>query len=281
MGSQRTFVFSRAPSRTEWGSRLLLAAPLVVLLLPAGVQAVRLPALTMLVVGLVVLRLTRRPVADAWAACVPIAVSLAWGIGGQPSDASDCSDCANPLSPPATWRLAEAVLVLAAVGLVGRAIGSSRRELGLRAPAGWLGPASIVGFAVLAPAGLLLGAWLAGPFFGSFQLDVSQPAAIVPALVFALANGTTEELAYRGAMIGWLGRVVDFRVALVAQAVVFGVAHAGPGYVGSPLPVMAAMAAGGLLAGLIVHRTGSLLPVVLLHAALDLPLYYYFACRAS
>src|SRR5213078_1247153 len=140
MGSQRTFVFSRAPSRTEWGSRLLLAAPLVVLLLAAGVQAVRLPALTMLVVGLVVLRLTRRPVADAWAACVPIAVSLAWGIGGQPSDASDGSDCANPLSPPATWRLAEAVLVLAAVGLVGRAIGSSRRELGLRAPAGWLGP---------------------------------------------------------------------------------------------------------------------------------------------
>ena len=99
------------------GSRLLLAAPLVVLLLAAGVQAVRLPALTMLVVGLVVLRLTRRPVADAWAACVPIAVSLAWGIGGQPSDASDGSDCANPLSPPATWRLAEAVLVLAAVGL--------------------------------------------------------------------------------------------------------------------------------------------------------------------
>src|SRR5438034_10278529 len=58
MGSQRTFVFSGAPSRTEWGSRLLLAAPLVVLLLAAGVQAVRLPALTMLVVGLVVLRLT-------------------------------------------------------------------------------------------------------------------------------------------------------------------------------------------------------------------------------
>jgi membrane protease YdiL (CAAX protease family) len=44
---------------------------------------------------------------------------------------------------------------------------------------------------------------------------------------------------------------------------------------------MAAMVAGGLLAGLIVRRTGSLLPVVLLHAALDLPLYYYFACRLA
>jgi membrane protease YdiL (CAAX protease family) len=252
-----------------------------VLLLAAGVQEVRLPALATLAVGFVVLRLTRRPAADAWATCLPIAVSLAWGIGGQPSGASDGSDCANALSPPAIWRLGEGVLVLAAVGLVGRAIGSSRDELALRAPAGWVGPASIVSFAVLAPAGLLLGAWLAGPFFGSFQLDVSQPAAILPALVFALANGTMEEVAYRGALMGWLGRLVDGRVGLIAQALVFGVAHAGPGYVGSPLPVMAAMVAGGLLAGLIVRRTASLLPVVLLHAALDLPLYYYFACRLS
>jgi membrane protease YdiL (CAAX protease family) len=266
-------------SRAEWGRRILLGLPLALLLLAASSMALRLPILAAPVIGFVSLRAVRSPFAAAWAATVPVAISLGWGIGGQPTGAPGGSDCANPMSPPAVWRLVEAALVLATIALIGRAIGSTPGELGLRKSAGRLGFLSVGGFVVLALAGLLLGAWLAGPFFGSFELDVSRPAAIVPALVFALANGSMEELAYRGALLGWLGRLTEFRVALVAQALVFGVAHTGPGYVGSPLPVMAAMVAGGLLAGLIVRRTGSVVPVILLHAALDLPLYYYFACR--
>jgi membrane protease YdiL (CAAX protease family) len=37
--------------------------------------------------------------------------------------------------------------------------------------------------------------------------------------------------------------------------------------------------AGGLAAGLIVRRTGSLWLPILVHIALDVPLYYAAACR--
>jgi membrane protease YdiL (CAAX protease family) len=39
------------------------------------------------------------------------------------------------------------------------------------------------------------------------------------------------------------------------------------------------MAAGGLLAGLIVERTGSLAIPIAAHVGLDIPLYYGNACR--
>jgi membrane protease YdiL (CAAX protease family) len=39
--------------------------------------------------------------------------------------------------------------------------------------------------------------------------------------------------------------------------------------------------AGGLVAGLIVRRTGSLWLPIVVHIALDVPLYYAAACRSS
>jgi membrane protease YdiL (CAAX protease family) len=38
---------------------------------------------------------------------------------------------------------------------------------------------------------------------------------------------------------------------------------------------------GGVLAGVIVKRTGSLLVPIVIHAAFDIPLYYSLACRLS
>jgi membrane protease YdiL (CAAX protease family) len=105
---------------------------------------------------------------------------------------------------------------------------------------------------------LLLGALLARPFFGDFELDLSQPGAVVPALVFALSNGIMEEVAYRGILMGWLARVTGLWPAVLAQGVVFGLAHGGPDFVGSPLPVILAMTAGGIVAGAITMRTRSL-----------------------
>ena len=103
----------------------------------------------------------------------------------------------------------------------------------------------------------------------------------VPALVFATANGVSEELAYRGALMTWTARVTGTWTALVAQAVVFGLAHGGPDVGGSPLVLMAVLGAGGFVAGWIALRTHSLLLPIAWHVALDLPLYAYLACRAS
>ena len=138
---------------------------------------------------------------------------------------------------------------------------------------------AVAGALVLGPIGLLLGALLARPFFGTFELDLSRPGFLVPALVFAIANGTMEELSYRGALLGWTSRVTGTWLAVVGQAIVFGLAHGGADVGGSPIVLMLAMGAGGFLAGVIALQTRSLLVPIAWHVALDLPLYAYLACR--
>jgi len=223
--------------------------------------------------------LRRSPLAWPVAAGIPVAINLAWGTVAVPVAAADLRDCANLLSPPALWRLAEAVTVLLAVGLLAVRLGSSARELGLVRPSRRLAFASLGGALVVAAGSLLLGTWFAEPFFGRIGLALDDPAALGPALVLAVSNGTMEEVIYRGAMLAWLSRVMGPRRALVAQALVFGTAHGGADFVGSPLPVMLAVAAGGLIAGLIVLRTRSLVFPIAIHIAFDVPLHYAIACR--
>ena len=112
------------------------------------------------------------------------------------------------------------------------------------------------------------------------QLELA-PAAIVSAVVLAVANGTMEELAYRGALMQWNSQAFGMSAALVGQAAVFGLAHLGDDFVGSPLPVMVAVGLGGLAAGLIARRTGSLFLPIVVHICLDVPLYLAIACRLS
>ena len=80
--------------------------------------------------------------------------------------------------------------------------------------------------------------WAVG-IAGLIELALS-PGALGPALILAVANGTMEEVIYRGVMLAWLTRVVGPRPALVLQALTFGAAHGGADFTGSPLPVMAA-----------------------------------------
>jgi membrane protease YdiL (CAAX protease family) len=115
--------------------------------------------------------------------------------------------------------------------------------------------------------------------FGGFGLDTSDPWTLVPALVFGLANGVMEEVAYRGALMGWSARVIGLGPSLVLQALVFGLAHSGPDVIGSELLLVAVLTAGGLIAGLVTVRTRSLALPIAIHVALDLPLYVYLACR--
>jgi uncharacterized protein len=104
--------------------------------------------------------------------------------------------------------------------------------------------------------------------------------AFVPALIFAVSNGVMEELAYRGALMSWSGRVMGIGPALVGQAVVFGLAHSGSDVIGLQVPLMLAMALAGLLAGLVTIRTRSLLIPIAIHIGLDIPIYFAFACPA-
>ncbi len=221
------------------------------------------------------------PVRWAAAAAVPVALILAWGdlVGSPP--AIDRLDCADPLSPFAWLRMAEAATVITLVLLLARHLGTTLRALGLARPSR---PELLVGIAailIIPVPSLYLGAALAEPFFGPIRLDLAQPLAVLPALTLAVANGTMEEVAYRGALMGWMSRATGPTVALIGQAVVFGAAHTGTDFVTSPLPVVLTVITGGLIAGLIVRRTGSLWLPIVVHIALDVPLYYAAACRAT
>jgi membrane protease YdiL (CAAX protease family) len=91
-----------------------------------------------------------------------------------------------------------------------------------------------------------------------------------------------EEAAYRGALLRWLAPSVGLVSALALQAAVFGLAHGvGTDFIGSPLPVMAATAAAGLVLGALAIRTNSLLLPIALHIALDIPVYYGKVCAGT
>ena len=258
---------------------LSVAVVTTVAVLAALVQPLRLPILALVVLGFVLLRWRGSRGADAWAAAIPVLATFAWGVTVSPLAEAGPFACDSPFSVPALARLAEAIGGLALVLVLARAIGSGPAEIGLGRASRAILAGSVALVAVLGPLAVLGFRQLAAPFFGTFDYAFTWPSVLLPALVFALANGFLEELVYRGAMLGWLSRIAGFWPAAVAQAIVFGAAHSGPGFVGSPVPVMLAMGFAGLLAAVVVRRTGSLLPTIAIHVALDVPLYLFIACR--
>lgn len=260
--------------------RWLGVAVLGALMVAALVPVTRFPILVALVACF---SLAPRPSPVAWAAAagLPVALNLAWGSLGVGVPGPDLVDCANLLSPPAAARVAEAVVVLGLVVLLARWLRTDLRGLGLRRPTRPELVVGLVASAIIPIASLLLGSLLAEPFFGPIRLHLDAPIAVVPAMALAIANGTMEEVIYRGALMRWLSPLMGAGAALVGQAIVFGTAHTGGDFVASPLPVMLAVATGGLIAGLIVRRTGSLAVPIVVHIAFDFPLYYAAACRVS
>jgi membrane protease YdiL (CAAX protease family) len=221
------------------------------------------------------------PVVWLAAALLPVQSRLAYETVA-PSISPTLEHCDDPVSPLALARVAEAAIVLgtlgASVALLGR---RSVDALGLRLPSRRVVALSIVGPLVLVPLALVVGPLLTGPFFGPIGIDLSRPLAILPAVVLAIANATMEEAVFRGAVQGWGARSFGANGALLVQALLFGVTHIGPDFRSglAMLPVLGAVTVGGLLAGIIVRRTGSLMFPIAIHAALDVPLYYAFACR--
>jgi membrane protease YdiL (CAAX protease family) len=271
-----------APRSRSLASAAIDLLPLAILAGAAAIRSVRLPFLLVLVLGFVLARRTAPSRSAGWAAAIPVAVSLTWGLVPLPPTATDGSTCASPLAPFSTWRIAETLLTLASVALLVPLVGGGGGELGLRRPSRRVRFVAVGSFVVLGPLGLLLGPPLAAPFFGSIGLSLGDPAAILPATAFAVANGTMEEVAYRGCLQAWTRRSCGAAIAIAGQALVFGLAHAtGPDVGGVPVLLFAAMAGGGLLAGAIVEGTGSLAIPIAAHIGLDIPLYYGNACRVA
>jgi membrane protease YdiL (CAAX protease family) len=271
----------RRPLPSDLADTARSALPVGLLILAAAVPQTRLFVLAALVAGCAVAVRRDANVRWAWAAPIPVAMSLCWGLVPAPLADPLGADCTALDSPPAIWRATEAGLALASLTVLAYVLRARRSDLGLRWPARSVVQVAVAGAVILGPIGLLLGALLARPFFGSFELDLGQPGFILPALVFAIANGVMEELSYRGALLGWTSRVTGTWLAVVGQAVVFGLAHGGADVGGAPIVLMLALGVGGLLAGVIASRTRSLLLPIAWHVALDLPLYVYLACRVS
>jgi membrane protease YdiL (CAAX protease family) len=256
------------------------------LLAAAAIEPLRLPMVPLLLIGFVATwwRSRRagtepRSVAFVYGACLLAVVSMAWSGVALPAGALDGSSCASPLAPFAIYRAAGAVLVLSAVAVVMRLLRSSVGEIGMRG-ASRAGLALALGGLVLLGIGaVLIGPAIAEPFFGPLPIALGNLAAVVPALLFAVANASMEETVYRGVLLRWVMRSSGPVLAMAVQAAAFGLAHGvGGAFAGSPLPVVAATAATGLAFGAIALRTGSLLLPIALHAALDIPIYYANAC---
>jgi len=258
---------------------LLVAAPSILALAAAAVPAARLPILLVLVAGLLVVR--RSDVAAvrlAWAAPIPVAVVLACTLVPEPEIARTLAACADPLSPRAIRRVAIAVVVLLVAVVVARVARAPSADLRLRRPSRAVGIASVAALGLAAPMAVYLGPALAEPFFGPVGFAIATPLALIPAFTFAIANAVEEEVAYRGAWLGWGETAMGPLLAITVQALGFGLAHGGSDFAGPQLPVIAAMAAGGAIAAIIARRTGSLALPIALHAAADVPMFLYAVC---
>ena len=194
------------PRDPAGAARALL--PIVLVLLAAVVRETRLAVLVALVAGTLVAVHREAPVRWAWAGPVPVALSLCFGLIPPPSAEATGLDCSSIVSPPAVWRLLEALLVLGVVRCSGgQAAGACLQPVpALSVAPGRRDQRGRLRAVRDARDGRRPG--LAQPFFGAFGLDLSGPVTLVPALIFALANGIMEEIAYRGALMGWSARVI-------------------------------------------------------------------------
>jgi membrane protease YdiL (CAAX protease family) len=273
--------WSRIPSSTRLPAILLVAL--------IGLGAVVREAAPFVFLGVLFAYLTARRFgtrSTALAAVLPVAAILVWRSLPQPLSAASAADCANLLAPPAVWRFFEGFVGLLAIAALIFDRRASLGELGFRRGSRRVRLAALVGIVALVPIALYAGTLfgddrLGGVFFGSYVLDLGQPLALIPALVFAASNALAEELAYRGAMRTWLAPSLGVAGANLAQAVVFGLSHTGADFVGpqGAIPVLLAMIVVGLVGGVIARRTNSLTLLIAIHLAADVPIYFYWACR--
>ncbi|MGO8863276.1 MAG: type II CAAX prenyl endopeptidase Rce1 family protein [Acidimicrobiales bacterium] len=173
------------------------------------------------------------------------------------------------------WALVGLVLV---IGLLS---GKSWRSLGLptstmfRFNAGWTFyylSVFVLGFVI----GLVLlrkrisRGKVATPLRGAIYLLPRSPAERQVFVGFALTAGICEEILYRGfglLYMRWAFPTASLTVDIVVTSLVFGAAHAYQGWIG-----VGATSIAGLLFGVMVAATGTLLVAITVHALIDLRL---------
>jgi membrane protease YdiL (CAAX protease family) len=125
--------------------------------------------------------------------------------------------------------------------------------------------------------GLLIGLGLALPA-GVLGRVALQPVALgrdFPFLGPANAlQAFSQEVQFRGLLLGALERTMSPRWANVCQAAVFGLAHLAISYGGPEAPFVPITFLVGLAFGWLVRRTNSLWPAVIIHAVADIALQF-------
>jgi membrane protease YdiL (CAAX protease family) len=109
-------------------------------------------------------------------------------------------------------------------------------------------------------------------------LPLDRFLALTPALlVLCLSNGLQEELLFRGLFLKRYQHIFRPLTANLLQATVFAIAHAGVVYTPIAFVFLFVVAFPlGLLTGYLMRNTRGLLTPVIVHAGLDIPIYFAF-----
>jgi membrane protease YdiL (CAAX protease family) len=109
-------------------------------------------------------------------------------------------------------------------------------------------------------------------------LRLERFLALTPALlVLCLSNAFQEELLFRGLFLKRYQNIFRAPIANLLQAAVFAIAHAGVVYTPIAFAFLFVVAFPlGLIAGYLMSRTRGMLTPVILHAGLDIPIYFAF-----
>jgi membrane protease YdiL (CAAX protease family) len=247
------------------------------------VGAVTLPGLAgaflVVLTGGVAVAVGRRvAVAWSWAAMVPAAVIATLRAFGPAATAWDEAACAAPSSSAVLWTIAEVVLVVSATAALAMVLHAKAGDLAIRRPPKYAVRWAILGAVAILGGGLVAVILLAGPMSGAPNVELDGLAFLLPASLFAVAGAVSEEIAWRGALQGWLARTLGPWVAAPVQAGVYGIAWGVA--LGSPLGGVVAAAA-GLLLGATVVRTRSLAVPLAWHVAFNVPFYVLIACTTG
>jgi membrane protease YdiL (CAAX protease family) len=219
----------------------------------------------------------RAPVAWSWAAALPAAAITALRAFGPAAAAGQGTACSVVGSPRVGWAVAEGALAAAIVTVLALLLAAKPAELGLRRLPRYAIPWAVAGFAAILGGGLAI-VLVGGPLLGVTDLDLGGAGFLAPAAVFAVAVAVAEELAWRGALGGWLARSLGPGPAALVQGGVYGVAWGVA--LGSPgAGVAAAMC--GVVLGATVVRTRSLGVALAWHVAFNVPFYALIACRTG
>ena len=120
---------------------------------------------------------------------------------------------------------------------------------------------------------LLAGLALPAQLLGRFGLQPVQIARDLPWLAPACAlQAFSQEVQFRGLLMGALERTMSAGWANVAQAAVFGLSHLAIAYGGPLAPFVPVTFVVGFVFGWVVQRTNSLWTAVIIHAVADIAL---------